>query len=180
MNTENLPTLCVAIWGAALGSLTFIWNVLRWRQERPNISATIEAVKSFCDEDGYACIRLALRNRGRLKTTVEDVYLLAWPTWTEFGLRGILMRLAGENAWNQRMSGSNANTVKLPTALDVNEVWTGVVPLECHDENDEEASLQVHRNRELVNLLRSGRLRYSVQCAHTDRRMVGAVRLAEF
>jgi hypothetical protein len=180
METENHSTLYVAAWGAITGTLTFIWNVVRWRQERPNISATIEAVTSFWNEDGYACIRLALRNRGRQRTTVEDIYLYKRPTWTEFGFNGILMWLEGENAWNQRIRASNPKTVKLPAVLDVNEVWTGFIPLECHDEDDEEKARQVNCNRELINVFRSGHLRFSVQCAHTDRRMEGAVRLVEF
>jgi hypothetical protein len=180
MENQNSLTLYVAVWGAAIGSLTFIWNLLKWRRERPRLSATIEAVKSFWKEDDYACIRLTLRNRGQQRTTVEEVYLYERPLWSKLGLFGVWLRLTGDNAWNQRASVSNPETVKLPAALDGNDVWTGFIPLEASDGDNEKELRQIDRNKGLVNILHSGRLRFSVQCAHTDRCTKGVVQSVDF
>lgn len=169
-------TLFVAIWGAVLGTVTFAWNVWKWRRESPRVVASIEAVKSLWDEKRYARIRLALRNRGGKKTTVEEIFLCRRPEWQQHGLWAILYWIRREVDWQQNVGISNHKTAKLPAVLDVNEVWEGFIPLELDDPDDDEEQNQIHLNREILGILNKGKLRYSIQCSHTNRRIRGVVR----
>lgn len=168
-------TLYIAIWGAVLGTVTFVWNIWKWRQESPCIVETVEAVKSHWNENEYAGIRLILRNRGGKKTTVEEIFLCQRPRWSEWGWYCVLFRVRGEVTWQHNVGVSNPKTAKLPVVLDVNEVWKGFIPLELNDPDNEEELHQLERNREPLEILKSGKLRYSIQCSHTRRRIRGWV-----
>ena len=173
-------TTFIAAWGAILGTLTFIWNILRWRQERPQISARIEAVESFSSENCYAGVRLKIRNRGGKKTTVENIILYRRPTWSEFGVSSILLLLSRESAWEQNIVGSRLKTAVLPVVLDINGVWEGFIPFEANDEDNEEELRQIDKSRYLVEALRIGKVRYSIICSHTNTQKTGVVRRVSF
>jgi hypothetical protein len=168
-------TLFIAIWGAVLGTLTFFWNLWKWRRENPRIAATVEAVESFCTENSFAGIRMTLRNRGGRKTTIERISLYRRLEWFEFGLASVLIRLNGEAAWEQNVGVSNPKTAKIPVVLDVNEFWEGFIPLEANEPDNEEELRQIDINRTIPEILRSGKLRYSILCSHTSRRIRGLV-----
>ena len=169
-------TLFLAIWGAVLGTLTFLWNLLKWHHEKPQIIAAVQAVESFWTENSFAGIRLTLRNRGGKKTTVEEIFLYQQPRWFEFGLFGVLLRLRRQAAWRHNVSVSNAKTAKLPAVLDVNEVWEGFIPLEANEPDNADEMRQIDINRPIAESLKSGNLRYSIQCSHTSQRLRGLVR----
>lgn len=169
-------TLFVAIWGAALGTITFAWNVWKWRQESPRIVATVEAVRSLWDGNNYVGIRMKLRNRGGKKTTIEKIHFCRRSDWERWGAWAILRRLRREVDWQCNVGASNPKTAKLPVVLDVNEAWDGYVQLEIEDPGDEKEEDQVNRNKDILEILKAGKLRYSVQCSHTHRRICGPVR----
>jgi len=168
-------TLALAIWGAVLSTVTFVWNVVKWLQEKPRIFAAIQAVESLWSEGHYGGIRLKLRNRGGKKTTVEAIFFYQRQPWFEDGLAGFLHRLAGRVKWRHNLGVSNPKTAKLPVVLDINEVWEGFIQLEPNDPDDEEERRQLDINRPLAAGLKSGVLRYSIQCAHTNQRIRGVV-----
>lgn len=172
-------TLYIAIWGAVLGTVTFAWNIWKWRRESPRIVEVIEVVNSLWTENGFAGIRLVLRNRGGQKTTVEQIFLYQRAQWSEWGLYGVLMRLRGESAWQHCVGNSNPKTTKLPVVLDVNAVWEGFIPLELSDPDNEDEVCQIEMNRKLLETFKSGSLRYSIQCSHTSRRIRGLVRIED-
>lgn len=172
MEKQSQLTAVLAVWGAGLGTLTFIWNVLKWRQERPQISACIEAVESFSRANCYAGIRLKVRNRGGKKTTVENIVFHPRNIFGEFFAR-IFGQLPG---WEHNIVGSHLKTAVLPVVLDINGVWEGFIPFEANDEDNEEELRQVDRGRYLVEALRTGKVRYSIECSHTNTRKTGVVR----
>lgn len=176
MEKQNQLTAILAVWGALIGTLTFIWNVLKWWQERPQISACIEAVESFSKDNCYAGIRLKVRNRGGKKTTVENIVFHRRPTWGEFGAESILMLWYRETAWEHNVVGSYLKTAMLPVVLDINDVWEGFIPFEANDEDNEEELRQADRSRYLAEALRIGKVRYSIECSHTNTRKTGVVR----
>jgi hypothetical protein len=173
-------TTFVAVWGAVLGTLTFIWNLLKWRQERPQISACIEAVESLSRDNCYSGIRLKIRNRGGKKTTVENIFLYRRASWNEFGVRSVFMLFYRQPGWEQNVAGSRLKTAVLPAVLDINGVWEGSIPFEANDEDSEEELRQVERSRNLAEVLRIGKVRYSIVCSHTNARKTGSVRRVEF
>lgn len=158
-----------------MGTVTFAWNIWKWRQESPRIVGTIEAIRSHWTENEYAGIRLTLRNRGGKRTTVEEISLCQRPRWSEWGWHCILFRLRGEVTWKHDVGFSNSKTAKLPVVLDVNEVWKGFIPLELNNPDDDEERQQLERNRDALKILKSRKLRYSIQCSHTHRRLRGWV-----
>jgi hypothetical protein len=168
-------TLFIAIWGAALGTLTFFWNLWKWRLENPCIVVTVEAVESFWTENTFGGIRMTLRNRGGKITTVERIYLYRRQDWFEYGFVGILLRFQREVPWQQDVGVSNSKTAKIPVVLDVNELWEGFIPLEANEPDNEEELRQISINRAIPEILRSGKLRYSILCSHTNRRIRGLV-----
>jgi hypothetical protein len=172
-------TLFIAIWGAVLGTMTFFWNLWKWHQENPRIVATVQTIESSWSEGGFAGIRLILRNRGGEKTTVEKIFFNQRPRWFELGLCSVLLRLRGEVKDRQNMGVSNPKTVQLPVVLDVNGVWEGFVPLELNDPDNEEEIRQIEINHKLVEALKSGVLRYSIQCSHKKNRIRGVVGAAD-
>ena len=169
-------TLYIAIWGAVLGTVTFAWNIWKWRQENPHIVATVEALRSSWSEANFAGIRLTIRNRGGKKTTVEEIYFYRRLLWFEYGFSSVLPRLFKEIPWQQNAGVSNPETVKLPVILDVNGVWEGFVSLQLNDPDNEKELRQIDRNRELEKMLQSEQLRYSIICSHTSRRLRGLVK----
>lgn len=172
---DNL-TPYIAVWGAFLGTLTFCWNILRWRQERPRVLATVEAVKSMGKNDCFSGIRLTLRNRGGKKTTIEHIILYRRERWFESGLGGFLARIIGDVASQFNVGAANRNTIELPKMLDVNELWQRFIPLEASEDDSEEVLRQIDHNRGIVADLHAGVLRYSIQCSHTGRKLRGLVR----
>ena len=168
-------TFYLAIWGAVLATVTFIWNIWKWRQESPHIVEKVEAIRSLRSENNYAGIRLTLRNRGGKRTTVEKIFINRRPRWLEFGLFSILLRLRREVVWQQNVGVSNPKTAKLPVILDANEVWDGFIPFESNDPENEDELRQIDINRELIETVGSGSLRYSIQCAHTNHRIRGMI-----
>ena len=169
-------TLFIAIWGAVLGTLTFSWNLWKWRRENPRIAATVEAVESFWTENNYAGIRITLRNRGGRKTTIERISLYQRLQWFEFGLAGVFLRLHGEAVWEQNVGVSNPKTAKIPVILDVNELWEGFIPLEANEPDNEEELRRIDINRTIPKVLRSRKLRYSILCSHTSHKICGLVK----
>jgi hypothetical protein len=169
-------TLFIAIWGAVLGTLTFIWNLWKWRYETPRIVAAVETVESSWTENSFAGIRLKLRNRGGRKTTVEDIFLYRRQKWFENGLVGILFRFSRIVPWQQNVGVSNPNTAKLPVILDVGGSWEGFVPFEANEPDNDEELKCIGINREILKILLTGKLRYSIHCSHTNRRVMGLVR----
>lgn len=180
MDIRSNSTLIIAIWGAAIGTLSFLWNVLRSLHDKPRIAVTIEAVPSDWTEGSFRGIRLELRNRGRVKTTVEGIYFFGRAQFSEFGLSTIRFWLTGDPAWEQNAAASNPKTVALPTILDTNGVWEGYIKLEANEPDNEEEQIQIDRNRHLLKYLPTGKVRYSVQCSHKSRRMRGRVRSTDF
>jgi len=178
--SQSTITTGIAVWGAVLGTLTFVWNVRKWRQERPKIFACIEAVESLSKGNSYAGVRLKIRNRGGKQTTVENIILYCRPTWGEFGFQSILMALAGYSAWEQNVAGSNLKTAALPAVLAINGAWEGFIPLEANDEDDEEELRLVERGRHLADALRNGKVRFSIVCSHTNARKTGLVKRVNF
>jgi hypothetical protein len=172
-------TLFLAIWGAAIGTLAFVWHIVEWYQARPQIVATIEAIESFQKDDAFAAIRLTLRNRGGKKTTVEEIFFYQKLNWFEHGLWSVVSRLKENANWIYHVS-ANQETAKLPTVLDVHGVWKGFITLEASDTEDEKELNTVDRNRDLARKLKAGKLRYSIQCAHTDKRIRGAIAFENF
>jgi hypothetical protein len=168
-------TLFLAIWGAAIGTLTFFWNLWKWKQESPHVKATVEAVESTWTENSSG-IRLLLRNRGGKKTTIEEILLYRRQEWFSDGLTGILFRVKKIVPWGQNLSVSNPKTIKLPVILDVHETWEGFIPFEANEADNEDEQRIIDRNREAARLLQIGKLRYSIHCSHTDRRITGFVK----
>ena len=87
-------TLYIAVWGAAIGTLTFIWNPLKWHQEKPHIAVSVEAVESLRSPDCFSGIRLTLRNRGGKKTTVETIFFYRRAHWNEWRWQTIFFRIS--------------------------------------------------------------------------------------
>lgn len=168
-------TLYIALWGAGLGTLTFIWNIVRWRQERPCVQATVETVESLYKENSYGGVRLTLRNRGGKKTTIEGIRLYRRQGWFEFGLVGVLNRMRGDLPWSFNVGAANSNTIELPKVLDVNQSWEGFIPFQASEDKCEAVLRQVDHNSHILEVLRTGELRYSIQCSHTNRRLRGLV-----
>ena len=175
MTLSNSPTLYIALWGAGLGTLTFCWNIMKWRQEKPCIIATLEAVESLFKENSFVGIRLTVRNRGGKKTTIERVYLYRRQRWFEFGLGGVWTRIISALPWQFNVGVANRNTIELPKVLDVNESWERFIPLEAGEDDSEEVLRQIDHNRSIVEVLRTGELRYSIQCSHTSHKLRGLV-----
>ena len=168
-------TFYLAVWGAVLATVSLAWNFWKWRLDSPRVVETIEAVKSLWSENAYAGIRLTLRNRGGKKTTVEEIFFYRRPHWLEHGFYSVLCRLRREADWQQNVGNSSPETVKLPVILDVNGVWEGFIPLELDDPDNEKELRQLDRNREILKTLKSGNLRYSIKCSHTNSRIRGRV-----
>ena len=169
-------TLFIAIWGVILGTVTLIWNIVRWRQEKPRITATVEALESFWSENNFRGIRLTIRNRGGKRTTIEQVFFYERTPWFKYGFESVLERLGKEIEWQQNVGVANQKTVKLPVVLDVNEMWEGFVQLETNEPDNEDELRQVENNHRLLGPLKSGNLRFSIQCSHTKRRVRGLIR----
>ena len=168
-------TLHIALWGAVLATLTFLWNILKWREERPRIFATVEAIESLLTENSFAGISLTLRNRGGKKTTIESIFLYRRQGWFEFGLAGVLDRICRRVPLKFNVSVANPKTVELPKVLDVNESWERFIPLEASGEESEEVRRQIDHNRAIMKVLQAGGLRYAIQCSHTSRKLRGLV-----
>jgi hypothetical protein len=117
---------------------------------------------------------LTIRNRGGNQTTVEEVSLYRRQGLFEFGLAGAWLGIREDWAWTQSLRVSNPKTVKLPVVLDSNGVWEGWVPLEANEPDDDELK-QIKINREIASTLPSGKLRYSIQCSHSNRKLDGRV-----
>lgn len=116
-------TLYIAVWGAAIGTLTFIWNPLKWHQEKPHIAVSVEAVESLRSPDCFSGIRLTLRNRGGKKTTVETIFFYRRAHWNEWRWQTIFFRIRREVVWRQNIGVSNSKTAILPANLDMNGKW---------------------------------------------------------
>ena len=173
-------TTIIAVWGAVLGTLTFFWNVLKWRQESPQISACVEAVESFSKDDCYSGIRLKIRNRGGKKTTVENIFLFSQPSWARFVPRRVAWSLSPESCWERNIAASHLKSAVLPVVLDINGVWSGFIPFEANDEDDEEELRDADKSRDLAKALRIGKVRYSIVCSHTNTRKNGVIGREDF
>lgn len=156
MNTTLTPYL--AVWGAALSTVTFIWNFWKWHREAPLIAAKVEAHESL-EEDGLGAIHYELRNRGGKPTTIEEIMLVKYQP----GFRGLLRQY--EICENE--SVANRETVKLPVVLKPGELWKGYSVIDR-----EHGSRDLDKNA----LILTGQLFWKVRCAHNDRLLSGKVR----
>ena|ERR1041385_494033 len=168
-------TPLLATWGAALGTLSFVWNIWKSRRENPQIDAVVEAIPSFTIENGFAAVRITLRNRGGKKATVERIMFYRRQGWLEDGYSGFVWRLLRLVPWQQNLGVSQPETVRLPAIIDSGGMWQGLVRIEANE--DEENEPPTHIGTELPKLISNGKLRYSVHCSHTDRRIRGFVRI---
>lgn len=151
----NLTTF-LAIWGAALATLTFFLHIARWRRERPRIAAEVETY----DVPAGAGIRFAIRNRGDKPTTIEDVILLTYQP----GFMGLI----GMKHTEEPLSGLHRRTAKLPAVLGPGEIWRGEAPFSEGRRGDA---------AEKLSLIETGHLFYKITCAHSSRPKLGKVRL---
>lgn len=151
----NLTTF-LAVWGAALATLTFFLHIARWRRERPRIAAEVETY----DVPAGGGIRFAIRNRGDKPTTLEEVNLLTYQP----GFMGLI----GMKHTEEPLSGLHRRTAKLPAALGPGEIWRGEAPFSEGRRGDA---------AEKLSLIQAGRLYYAVRCAHSPHSKRGRVRL---
>lgn len=148
-------TTILAVWGAVLSTVTVIWNLWRWRQEKP----LIVAKAMLCGTGKDKCIRIEIRNRGGRPTTLEDVWLVKYMD----GIAGLL-RFQARTTYLAAKFGKRIN---LPVMLAAGGVWKEDVPLW-----DGERTPSDDDREELVE---KGLLYFKVCCAHTDRRVAGKV-----
>ena len=151
-------TSVLAIWGAALSTITFVWNVWKWRRENPRIAVKVEALESH-ETDGFRGISYELRNRGGKMTTIEEIMLVKYQPGF-WGLLGLYEHCRYE-------SQASRKSVKLPVALQPGGVWNGYTQIA------EERSLT---GMDTNDLILKGRLFYKIRCAHTDRLISGKVK----
>ncbi|MEN3369588.1 MAG: hypothetical protein V7609_1731 [Verrucomicrobiota bacterium] len=152
---SNLTSV-LAIWGAALSTLTFLLQIAKWRRERPRIAAEVETY----DVPAGGGIRFAIRNRGDKPTTIEEVTLLTYQP----GVIGFL----GVKHTEEPLSGVHRRTAKLPAVVGPGEIWRGEAPFSGGRRGDA---------AEKLSLIQAGSLFYKIRCAHSSRLKLGKVRL---
>ena len=148
-------TTVLAVWGAVVSTVTLIWNLWKWRQEKPQI--VVRA--STWGVDANMGIRFEIRNRGGRPTTVEDIRLVTY----QDGIAGLLRM----RAHVEYLAPKYGKTIKLPVVLASGAVWTADIPMEDEGRGRFETGRQ--------ELIEAGRLYFKVVCAHTDRRVVGKI-----
>ena len=155
------PTLTtvLAIWGAVLSTVVFLWDIRKWMRNNPKIVAKIEFHEPIT-EDGEGWISYEIRNRGGRPTTIEELMLVkyqpgiwGWLRFYEFS----------ENVWVR-----HKDTVKLPVVLQPGEVWKGHSPVTAGPDG-------MFEDRDRQALILAGQLYFKIRCAHSDRLISGRV-----
>ena len=153
-------TTALAVWGAVVSTVTLIWNLWKWQQEKPRVVAKATTF-GFSQVEG---IRFEIRNRGGRPTTIEDVRLVNY-------MRGVagLFRMPARIEYLAR---KYEKTINLPVLLQPGAVWTADVPLKDRQPGP--------FDDDRAQLIKDGRLFFKVCCAHTERRVVGKVLAEDF
>lgn len=152
-------TSFLAIWGAALSTLTLLLHLAKWRRERPRIAAEVETYEVL----GGGGIRFSVRNRGDKPTTIEEVMLLTY--------QPNIMGAFGMKASEEYLAGRDEGKAKLPARLGPGEIWRAEIPFFQGRRGDA---------AEKLSLIQAGKLFYKVRCAHSPRPKIGKVRLDSF
>ena len=155
-------TTILAIYGAVLSTLVFIWSIWKWHRDNPHIVAKVEGYENPLGGG----IAFEIRNRGRRPTTIEQISLVRY----EEGFLNRFLHLYGES---ENVSVKYRKTAKLPIVLQPGEVWKGTAPFP-----EEKSGLRGIDN--MPELIRAGGLHFKIQCAHTDRRLSGTVKPESF
>jgi len=127
---EWSPSDYAAWWGAILASVTFVWELIKWKADRLRLhadSSTFQVViQQFNGKppiQGGCFVNVTISNTGGRRTTIMGVSLHAYHS----RLSKILGRLSGPISDVQPKEPN-----QLPQALDAGDVWVGFVQL---DEN---------------------------------------------
>jgi len=136
-----------AVWGAILATVTFGWNIWRWRSEN-----TLIVVKTglyeWPMEEG---IQLEIRNLGGKKTVIEELRLTKF--WNGFyGYLGLCEH-------QEYASNKYRETVVLPFALEPNCSWKGRIPFEEDSANALKKRLLLTKHRLYCQIFCSHRLK---------------------
>jgi hypothetical protein len=155
-------TATLAIYGAVLSTLGFLWQVFLWRRSRPQIvvSATMHESPTGAAEDW---IGFEIRNRGGKPTTVEEIMFVSYENWLWSTLKVLNQ--------TEFLSAYHRESIKLPVMLQPGEIWKGDCPLKPENERPVSGFGKSRRER-----LESGTLHFRVRCAHSDRLISGIVK----
>lgn len=143
-------TRFLAIWGAVLSTVVFIWEIFKWRRDQVRL-----VVKAERDEFGADdCIRIVVQNRGGKQTTLSCVELDSW----EGGFLGKFCR------WKSRenVAAKYRDNPRLPMTLEVGFEWVGLVPMAAEDGRRDDS-------QEKRDAFKAGRMRVRVHHAHRDK-----------
>jgi hypothetical protein len=119
-------TQFLAIWGAVISTIAFIWQVYQWKHSVPRIAVRAEILES-CSTGADDLIFFELRNRGRQPTTVEEIMFIEHRSWY-----ARITRIPDhlENIWV-----GHEKTMRLPVVLQPGQMWKGHCPLDAKHES---------------------------------------------
>jgi hypothetical protein len=157
-------TTILAIWGALLSTVVFLWDIRKWLYNKPRIATRVEFHKAM-EEDGEGWISYEIRNRGGRATTIEELKLVKYRDGIWGWLRFYEIY---ENEWVK-----HPDTVKLPVVLQPGELWKGHSPLS-------KEGRRFSTGLDHDALIAKGRLYFKIRCAHSDRLISGKVRAEDF
>jgi len=147
----------LAWWGAIVATLVLVWDIIKWRKDRVNLSVKIYGI-GFSDVEGIRC---EISNRGGKATTIIEVMLVTYQDNPFFRL----IRMS-KSIRNLSVSAPEMN---LPYPLAPGTVWSRTFIFSKNDTrslNDENYS----------KLIEQGKLFYKVRLSHCDRCIRGRVK----